>query len=402
MACLSSQPIHSQATSGLTRGIPDTLDLPGPDLLPPSEKTDFELRIACNIRSSTQAEEDVAQYFLAAYKAAAEIHEAEKRLAKTREDASRALAQYHALREAEARAFADCHHAEVGLAMLRKSEAESRVDYYRRMCETAARNTTDARFQVGAINSKIWEQEGSLFEGIEGIEVNSELSQAKTSWKRTLFGPRNEGNPAPPASSSTRSKARRVRPLNPAKKTYAAKAGAAKDKHQRAHRKPLTPRQAVRALHEEVRELRAALARTETQRDAAQATIARVPRPTEGPGDLTEQPRNLYNEPKLYTATWPDRYNCPPGMTPAISIFDYYDAIIYDDDPDVEALLKNWPSRYKGTGPLAPSHSPDSSPSPNVSPSRNDGATNNCVLGGARRAACALAFPAVDSAISRD
>ncbi|KAJ7626574.1 hypothetical protein DFH06DRAFT_1339266 [Mycena polygramma] len=199
---------------------------------------------------------------------------------------------------------------------------------------------------------------------------------------------RNEGNPTPPASSSTRSKTRRVRLLNPggmAKKTYAAKAGAAKDKHQRAHRKPLTPRQAVRALQEEVRELRAALARTETQRDAAQATIARVPRPTEGPGDLTEQPGNLYNEPKLYTATWPDRYNCPPGMTPAISIFDYYDAIIYDDDPEIEKFFGNWP-RYQGNGPLAPSHSRGSSPSPNVSPSRNDGATNNC---GAHRAACA-------------
>ncbi|KAJ6496379.1 hypothetical protein C8R45DRAFT_1211961 [Mycena sanguinolenta] len=43
-------------------------------------------------------------------------------------------------------------------------------------------------------------------------------------------------------------------------------------------------------------------------------------------------------------------------------------------DSDDQSPFLDW---YKGTGPRAPSHSPNSSPSPPASPNRNDGAINN-------------------------
>ncbi|KAJ7617440.1 hypothetical protein DFH06DRAFT_1145137 [Mycena polygramma] len=402
---LRTQRSSSNGRSGFTRGLPCTLGLSGPSLLPKAEENQFKLEIAYSVCNSKQAEQEVVDSLQAAARAAVVRYQAQCNVVQSREAHERAVAEAEATlaknREAEAQALARSYEAEIRLAAVLQTEAQSRLRYYDRMHEVAANNVNDAEFQVGMVRHDIWVQNETTFAAekewmakgrTSTQKVDREIendAEARTLFKRNghgrvtclLFTVANEGNPAPLPSSSTRSKARRVRLLKPgamAKKTYAAKAEAAKDKaYQRAHRKPLTPRQAVRVLREEVRELRAALARTEPERDAAQAAVTRVSRPKEGPGDPTERPRNLHNEPKLYTATWPDPYNCPADMIAGMSIFDYYDAIIYDDDPELEKFFKDWP-RYQGNGPLAPSHSPDSSPSPNVSPSRNDGDSNNC------------------------
>ncbi|KAJ7461768.1 hypothetical protein B0H11DRAFT_2241587 [Mycena galericulata] len=96
----------------------------------------------------------------------------------------------------------------------------------------------------------------------------------------------------------------------------------------------------------EVRELRAALARALGERNAAEAA-ADKPHHEHGPAPLGAQ--RTYQK---------DNSHHVKALESPKSTLQRYLEIMYDSDPEV------FQGFYKGTGPLAPSHSPNSSPSP--------------------------------------
>ncbi|KAJ7460963.1 hypothetical protein B0H11DRAFT_2241940 [Mycena galericulata] len=96
----------------------------------------------------------------------------------------------------------------------------------------------------------------------------------------------------------------------------------------------------------EVRELRAALARALGERNAAEAA-ADKPNHEHGPAPLGAQ--RTYKKDNSHHVKAPE--------SPKSTLQRYLE-IMYDSDPEV------FQGFYKGTGPVAPSHSPNSSPSP--------------------------------------
>ncbi|KAJ7202360.1 hypothetical protein GGX14DRAFT_399526 [Mycena pura] len=167
------------------------------------------------------------------------------------------------------------------------------------------------------------------------------------------------------------------------KKTRDAKAAqdkASKEKKLRqARRKALKQRQHENSLTverpddtDEIRALRAALVRVRRERNAAEAAVPRVSR-RQGPADRPIlQPRNLS---KITIADVRNDFGKPCSVKAweaRMTRLERLQATIIDSDNS-----NVFPSWYKGTGPRAPSHLPDSSPSPPASPNRNDAANNS-------------------------
>ncbi|KAJ7453568.1 hypothetical protein B0H11DRAFT_2245202 [Mycena galericulata] len=141
------------------------------------------------------------------------------------------------------------------------------------------------------------------------------------------------------------------------KKNREAKTAKEKELHDkkrsRARRKALKQRGNESALTverpddtPEVRELRAALARALGEHNAAEAA-ADKPHHEHEPVPLGAQ----------QTYQKDDSHHVEAPKSPKSTLQRYME-MMYDSDPEV------FQGFYKGTGPLAPSHSPDSSPSP--------------------------------------
>ncbi|KAJ7601567.1 hypothetical protein DFH06DRAFT_1352572 [Mycena polygramma] len=158
---------RSSSRSGFTRGLPCTLGLSGPSLLPVAEENQFKLEIAYNVCNSKQAEQEVVDSLQAAARAAVVRYQAQCNLVQSREAHERAVAEAESTltksREAEAQALARSYEAEIRLAAVLQTEAQSRLRYYDRMHEVAASNVNDAEFQVGMVRHAIWVQNEATF-----------------------------------------------------------------------------------------------------------------------------------------------------------------------------------------------------------------------------------------------
>ncbi|KAJ7666823.1 hypothetical protein DFH06DRAFT_1322791 [Mycena polygramma] len=164
---LRTQRSSSNGRSGFTRGLPCTLGLSGPSLLPIAEENQFKLEIAYSVCNSKQAEQEVVDSLQAAARAAVVRYQAQCNVVQSREAHERAVAEAEATlaksREAEAQALARSYEAEIRLAAVLQTEAQSRLRYYDRMHEVAANNVNDAEFQVGMVRHDIWVQNETTF-----------------------------------------------------------------------------------------------------------------------------------------------------------------------------------------------------------------------------------------------
>ncbi|KAJ7836297.1 hypothetical protein B0H13DRAFT_1913180 [Mycena leptocephala] len=123
--------------------------LNGPSLLPPAEENTYKMEVACNAFKTREAESLFVRSLLAAARATVSRHQAELKLANSR--------------EVETRALLGCHQAEIQLVTHREIEAESRVRYYCRLSEVASSNAMDAQKQLGAVREAIFVEAGHAF-----------------------------------------------------------------------------------------------------------------------------------------------------------------------------------------------------------------------------------------------
>ncbi|KAJ7816985.1 hypothetical protein B0H13DRAFT_1923233 [Mycena leptocephala] len=268
-------------------------------------------------------------------------------------------------------------------------------------------------------------------------------------------GRRSDENTAPSASLSngrqqtTRRGSRLHKSAEWVKKIRDAKAAKEKKVQQARRRRALKQRQHEGALTanrpddtDEIRELRAALARAQHVRNAAEAAVTRTSRSVAHPNMSKITIADIRNYLGLARAehdqkwaelrrdvlrfmsagmldlslSWKEQDNqrlarvYDMGAHPGLQSFraasflvqelfgeqkahrarvletrmtrlEYLEAMILDYESDDEDPLPRLPLFYKGTGPRAPSHSPDSSPSPPASPNRNDTISNGTSRG---------------------